>query len=137
MDKEITNRIDLLKEKYDAIDQDLETHLDGLLHSKPMRYWDFVQTDALLSLQGRVRGGYCRYSVAMGSLPSPASCSHSACSGAWCDIRRRLMTCGVASTTWLASISRPGRLTPRAVSFTTCRSVMRCPISTRAPLRSR
>ncbi len=51
MDKEISNKINLLKEKYDAIGQDLETHLDGLLQSKPMRYWDFVQTDALLSLQ--------------------------------------------------------------------------------------
>jgi len=51
MDKDITKRIQLLKEKYDAIGQDVETHLDGLLYSKPMRYWDFVQTDALLSLQ--------------------------------------------------------------------------------------
>ena len=40
-----------LKEKYDSIDQDLETHLEGLLHSKPMNYWDYIQTDALLNLQ--------------------------------------------------------------------------------------
>lgn len=51
MDKEISKRIDLLQKKYDAIDQDLETHLDGLLHSKPMTYWDYIQTDALLNLQ--------------------------------------------------------------------------------------
>ena len=40
-----------LKDKYDAIDQDLETHLEGLLHSKPINYWDYIQTDALLNLQ--------------------------------------------------------------------------------------
>jgi len=51
MDKEISKRIDLLKDKYDAIGQDLETHLDGLLQSKPITYWDYIQTDALLNLQ--------------------------------------------------------------------------------------
>ncbi len=51
MDKTIQDKIQQLQEKYNAIDQDLETHLDGLLYSKPMRYWDFVQTDALLNLQ--------------------------------------------------------------------------------------
>lgn len=51
MDKEIIKRIDLLKDKYDAIGQDLETHLDGLLQSKPITYWDYIQTDALLNLQ--------------------------------------------------------------------------------------
>ena len=40
-----------LKEKYDSIDQDLETHLEGLLHSKPINYWDYIHTDALLNLQ--------------------------------------------------------------------------------------
>ena len=40
-----------LKDKFDAIDQDVETHLEGLLHSKPINYWDYIQTDALLSLQ--------------------------------------------------------------------------------------
>ena len=51
MDKNIEQRIKLLKEKYDAIDQDLETQLDGLLYSKPITYWDYIQTDALLNLQ--------------------------------------------------------------------------------------
>lgn len=51
MDKEIIKRIDLLKDKYKDIDQDLETHLDGLLYSKPITYWDYIQTDALLNLQ--------------------------------------------------------------------------------------
>ena len=26
-------------------------HLEGLLHSKPINYWDYIQTDALLNLQ--------------------------------------------------------------------------------------
>ena len=48
MSSNITNQ---LKEKYEAIDQDVETHLEGLLHSKPINYWDYIQTDALLNLQ--------------------------------------------------------------------------------------
>lgn len=40
-----------LKKKYDAIGQDLDTHLEGLLHGKPITYWDYIQTDALLGLQ--------------------------------------------------------------------------------------
>lgn len=40
-----------LEEKYNAIGQDLDTHLEGLLHSEPITYWDYIQTDALLSLQ--------------------------------------------------------------------------------------
>ena len=42
---------DQLKKKYESLNQDVETHLEGLLHSKPINYWDYVQTDALLSLQ--------------------------------------------------------------------------------------
>ncbi|TXG36923.1 tryptophan 2,3-dioxygenase family protein [Seonamhaeicola maritimus] len=48
LDSKITNQ---LKEKYTAIDQDLEDHLEGLLYSKPITYWDYIQTDALLNLQ--------------------------------------------------------------------------------------
>tara|TARA_R110000868_G_scaffold189484_2_gene432480 strand:- start:2308 stop:3225 length:918 start_codon:yes stop_codon:yes gene_type:complete len=48
LNSKITNQ---LKEKYEALDQDVETHLEGLLHSKPINYWDYVQTDALLNLQ--------------------------------------------------------------------------------------
>lgn len=40
-----------LKQKYDSINQDLETHLEGLLYSKPINYWDYIHTDALLNLQ--------------------------------------------------------------------------------------
>tara|TARA_R110002050_G_scaffold94765_1_gene197094 strand:+ start:84876 stop:85793 length:918 start_codon:yes stop_codon:yes gene_type:complete len=42
---------DQLKEKYEAIDQNLEDYLEGLLNSKPINYWDYIQTDALLNLQ--------------------------------------------------------------------------------------
>ena len=48
MDTNITNQ---LKEKYDKIDQDYQTHLEGLLYSKPINYWDYIQTDSLLNLQ--------------------------------------------------------------------------------------
>jgi tryptophan 2,3-dioxygenase len=40
-----------IKKKYEAINQDPEVHLEGLLHSKPINYWDYIQTDALLNLQ--------------------------------------------------------------------------------------
>lgn len=40
-----------LEKKFDAIGQDLDTHLEGLLHSEPITYWDYIQTDALLNLQ--------------------------------------------------------------------------------------
>ncbi len=40
-----------LKEKYDAIGQNVDTHLSGLLHAKPITYWDYIHTDALLNLQ--------------------------------------------------------------------------------------
>jgi tryptophan 2,3-dioxygenase len=40
-----------LQKKYEAINQDTEDHLFGLLYSKPMNYWDYIHTDALLNLQ--------------------------------------------------------------------------------------
>lgn len=43
--------IDQLEKKYSDLDQNLNTHLEGLLHSKPISYWDYIQTDALLNLQ--------------------------------------------------------------------------------------
>ena len=43
--------IEDLQEKYDAIGQDLNTHLSGLLQQEPMTYWDYIQVDALLGLQ--------------------------------------------------------------------------------------
>ncbi len=49
----MTNNL-LLKEiekKYIDLGQDPEVHLEGLLWSKPLTYWDYIQTDALLNLQ--------------------------------------------------------------------------------------
>jgi tryptophan 2,3-dioxygenase len=43
--------IQQLEEKYRSIGQKLDTHLSGLLHSTPITYWDYIQTDALLNLQ--------------------------------------------------------------------------------------
>lgn len=43
--------LDALNKKFDAINQKTETHLEGLLWSKPITYWDYIQTDALLNLQ--------------------------------------------------------------------------------------
>ena len=48
---EIEKLLNKLEKKYDAIGQNLETHLEGLLYSEPLTYWDYIQTDALLNLQ--------------------------------------------------------------------------------------
>ena len=40
-----------LEDKFQQINQKTETHLEGLLWSKPITYWDYIQTDALLNLQ--------------------------------------------------------------------------------------
>ncbi|PXY40301.1 tryptophan 2,3-dioxygenase [Flavobacterium cheongpyeongense] len=44
----ILNEIDL---KFKAINQKTDVQLEGLLWSKPITYWDYIQTDALLNLQ--------------------------------------------------------------------------------------
>lgn len=43
--------LEKLDEKFQAINQKTETHLEGLLWAKPITYWDYIQTDALLNLQ--------------------------------------------------------------------------------------
>lgn len=48
---EIESKIQLLDDKFKKIDQKTEIHLEGLLWSKPITYWDYIQTDALLNLQ--------------------------------------------------------------------------------------
>ncbi len=40
-----------IEEKYKAIDQNPDTHLEGLVHAKTMNYWDYIMPDALLALQ--------------------------------------------------------------------------------------
>ena len=40
-----------IEEKFQAIGQNPATHLEGLVWAKPITYWDYIQTDALLHLQ--------------------------------------------------------------------------------------
>lgn len=40
-----------IEEKFKAIGQNPDTHLEGLIWSKPITYWDYIHTDALLNLQ--------------------------------------------------------------------------------------
>lgn len=37
--------------KLESEGQNPQTHFEGMLHSKPMNYWDYIQTDALINLQ--------------------------------------------------------------------------------------
>lgn len=46
--EEILKKIDA---KYEELGIPTEAMLEGLLYSKPMVYWDYIQTDALLGLQ--------------------------------------------------------------------------------------
>jgi tryptophan 2,3-dioxygenase len=50
--KETTQKlVERLEEKFTTIDQNYETHLEGLVWAKPITYWDYIQPDALLNLQ--------------------------------------------------------------------------------------
>ena len=40
-----------LQDKFEAIHQNTDTHLEGLVWAKPITYWDYIQPEALLSLQ--------------------------------------------------------------------------------------
>lgn len=40
-----------IDQKYVAIHQNTDTHLEGLLWAKPITYWDYILTDSLLNLQ--------------------------------------------------------------------------------------
>lgn len=43
--------IQSIREKYRQMGENPDTYLRGLLHAKPVNYWDYVETDTLLSLQ--------------------------------------------------------------------------------------
>lgn len=43
--------IEELDKKFNAIHQNTDVHLEGLLWAKPITYWDYIQTDALLNIQ--------------------------------------------------------------------------------------
>ena len=49
--KDHSELLNSLTKKYESIGQNVDTHLSGLLHSKPITYWDYIHTDALLNLQ--------------------------------------------------------------------------------------
>lgn len=51
MNAETNELIAELEKKFEAINQNTNTHLEGLLWAKPITYWDYIQTDALLNLQ--------------------------------------------------------------------------------------
>ena len=40
-----------IETKYQQLGENPETYLKGLLHAKPINYWDYVEADTLLSLQ--------------------------------------------------------------------------------------
>jgi len=40
-----------LFDKYNLIGQSTESYLEGLLYTNPLGYWDYIQTDTLLSIQ--------------------------------------------------------------------------------------
>jgi tryptophan 2,3-dioxygenase len=49
-----TNKEELIKrldEKYNAIGQHTDVHLEGLVHANPITYWDYILPEALLGLQ--------------------------------------------------------------------------------------
>ena len=48
---EIKAKLDQLSDKYDALGQDLNSYLDGLLHADVTKYWDYIELDTLLSIQ--------------------------------------------------------------------------------------
>ena len=50
---EINLQLEALKDKFDAMGQNLEHQLEGFAHSKPINYWDYIQADSLLSLQNQ------------------------------------------------------------------------------------
>lgn len=48
---EIEANLRLLQEKYRASGQDLNSYLQGLMHSNYLTYWDYIHLDTLLTLQ--------------------------------------------------------------------------------------
>lgn len=54
LDQDILKKI---KEKYEAQGEDPNVYLKGLLHQKPVNYWEYIDVETLLSLQ-RTKTGY-------------------------------------------------------------------------------
>lgn len=51
MEDSTTKLLGRIEEKFKAIGQNTETHLEGLIWAKPITYWDYIHTDSLLNLQ--------------------------------------------------------------------------------------
>ncbi|MFN6947198.1 MAG: tryptophan 2,3-dioxygenase family protein [Cytophagaceae bacterium] len=51
IDTKVQELIEKLEAKYENDGQELSVHLEGLLHTSYLRYWDYIQLDTLLSLQ--------------------------------------------------------------------------------------
>lgn len=51
MNEQQSQLFDRINEKYAAIDQNPNVHLEGLVWAKPITYWDYIMPDALLNLQ--------------------------------------------------------------------------------------
>jgi len=43
--------LEKIEEKYKQQEQPMDAYLQGLLHAKPINYWDYIQVDTLFSLQ--------------------------------------------------------------------------------------
>jgi tryptophan 2,3-dioxygenase len=48
---QITDKLDKLQQKFEAMGQDMASYLDGLLYADFLTYWDYIHLDTLLSLQ--------------------------------------------------------------------------------------
>ncbi|MBP6624694.1 MAG: tryptophan 2,3-dioxygenase [Chitinophagaceae bacterium] len=51
MTQEQEKLIDRLHQKFSAINQNTDVHLEGLVWAKPITYWDYIMPEALLGLQ--------------------------------------------------------------------------------------
>lgn len=43
--------IEKLVKKYESLGENPDTYLEGLLHAKPINYWDYIEVETLLALQ--------------------------------------------------------------------------------------
>ncbi|MCX8112542.1 MAG: tryptophan 2,3-dioxygenase family protein [Bacteroidia bacterium] len=44
-------KLEALRRKYSLLGQDMEAYLEGLLYSRSLTYWDYIELDTLLTLQ--------------------------------------------------------------------------------------
>lgn len=51
LSEDLLTRLKQLQQKYDAMGQDMNSYLDGLLYADFLTYWDYIHLDTLLTLQ--------------------------------------------------------------------------------------